>query len=165
MKCSLGISNFLSHSIVFSISLHWSLRQAFSFLPFFGTLHSNGYIFPFLPSPSRSFFSQLFVSPPWTTILPFCISFFLFFFYTHTQLYIYIFYFTILYWFCISFSGVGLVVLHYLPEFAQIHVHWVSGAIQPAHSLLPSSPSVFSLSQHWGLLQWVDFSHQVAKAL
>ena len=27
-------------------------------------------------------------------------------------------------------------VLHYLPEFAQIHVHWVSDAIQPSHPLL-----------------------------
>ena len=25
--------------------------------------------------------------------------------------------------------------LHYLPEFAQTHVHWVSDAIQPSHPL------------------------------
>ena len=32
-----------------SMSLHWSLRKAFlSLLAIFGTLHSNGYIFPFL---------------------------------------------------------------------------------------------------------------------
>ena len=30
-----------------------------------------------------------------------------------------------------------LPVLHYLPEFAQIHVHWVSDATQPFHPLLP----------------------------
>ena len=30
-------------------------------------------------------------------------------------------------------------VLHYLPEFAQIHAHWVGDAIQPSHLLLPSS--------------------------
>ena len=42
---------------------------------FFGTLHSDGYIFPFLLCLSLLFFSQLFVSPPQTTILPFCISF------------------------------------------------------------------------------------------
>ena len=34
-----------------------------------------------------------------------------------------------------------LPVFHYLPEFAQIHVHWVNDAIQPSH---PLSPSFFS---------------------
>ena len=29
--------------------------------------------------------------------------------------------------------------LNHLPEFAQVHVHWISDAIQPSHSLLPSS--------------------------
>ena len=29
-----------------------------------------------------------------------------------------------------------------LPEFAQIHVHWVSDAIQPSHSLSPTSPAL-----------------------
>ena len=29
----------------------------------------------------------------------------------------------------------GLPVLHYLPEFAQIHVYWVGVAIQPSHPL------------------------------
>ena len=72
---------FLKRSLVFrillfsSISLHWSLRKVFLyFLLFFGTLHSNGYIFPFLLCLSF-LFSQLFVRPPQTTILPFCISF------------------------------------------------------------------------------------------
>ena len=32
----------------------------------------------------------------------------------------------------------GFSVLHYLPEFAEIYVHWVSDAIQPSHPLLPS---------------------------
>ena len=31
----------------------------------------------------------------------------------------------------------GVPVLHYLPEFAQTHVHWVSDAIQLSHPLLP----------------------------
>ena len=36
------------------------------------------------------------------------------------------------------------LVLHYLPEFAQTHVHWVSDAIQPSHSLSPLLwPSIF----------------------
>ena len=32
-------------------------------------------------------------------------------------------------------------VLHHLPEFAQIHVHWDGDAIQPSHLLSPSSTS------------------------
>ena len=39
------------------------------------------------------------------------------------------------------------VVLHHLPEFAQIHVHWVGDAIQPSHPLSSASPAL-SLSQH-----------------
>ena len=39
-------------------------------------------------------------------------------------------------------------VLHYIPEFAQTHVHWVSDAVQPSHPLLPPSPPAFNLSQH-----------------
>ena len=34
-------------------------------------------------------------------------------------------------------------VLHYFPEFAQTHVHWVGDAIQPAHLLLSTSPPAF----------------------
>ena len=34
----------------------------------------------------------------------------------------------------------GFPVLHYLPEFAKTHVHWVDDAIQPTHPLLPTSP-------------------------
>ena len=56
-------------------------------------------------------------------------------------------------------------VLHYLPEFAQTHVHWVSDAIQPPHPLSHPSPLAVSVSQHQGLLQWVGSSHQVAKVL
>ena len=40
-----------------------------------GTFHANGYIFPFLLCLSLLFFSQLFVRPAQTTILPFGISF------------------------------------------------------------------------------------------
>ena len=49
--------------------------------------------------------------------------------------------------------------------FAQIHVHWVSDAIQPSHPLPSPSPPVINLSQHQGLFHWVGFSHQVAKVL
>ena len=42
-------------------------------------------------------------------------------------------------------SAPGFPVLHYLPEFAQTHVHWVGDAIQPSHSCCPLLllPSVF----------------------
>ena len=44
----------------------------------------------------------------------------------------------------------GLSVLHYLPEFAQTHVHWVIDAIQPFHPLSSPSPPAFNLFQHQG---------------
>ena len=37
-------------------------------------------------------------------------------------------------------STPDIPVHHQLPEFTQIHVHWVSDAIQPSHPPLPSSP-------------------------
>ena len=42
----------------------------------------------------------------------------------------------------------GFPVLHYLPESAQIHVHWVSDVIQPSHPLSSPSPPALNLSQH-----------------
>ena len=62
-------------------------------------------------------------------------------------------------------SKPGFPGLHYFPEFAQTHVHWVGDAIQPSHPLSPPSSLVLSLSQHQGLFQWVSSSHQVAKVL
>ena len=38
-------------------------------------------------------------------------------------------------------STPGFHVLHYLPEFAQIHVHWVDDAIQATHPLCPPTLS------------------------
>ena len=49
----------------------------------------------------------------------------------------------------------GFPVLHYLQEFAQTHVYWVSDSIQASHPLSPSSPPALNRSQHWGLFQWV----------
>ena len=37
-----------------------------------------------------------------------------------------------------DYSMLGFPVLHYLPKFAQTHVHWVSDVIQPSSPLLPS---------------------------
>ena len=50
-------------------------------------------------------------------------------------------------------STPGLTVPHHLPKFAQVHVHCISGAIQPPFPLRPFSPSALSLSQHQGLFQ------------
>ena len=50
-------------------------------------------------------------------------------------------------------SRPGFLVLHYLSEFAQIHVHRVSDAIQPAHPPSPPSPPAINLPQHRGLFQ------------
>ena len=57
----------------------------------------------------------------------------------------------------------GFSVHHYMPEFPQTHIHWVSDAIQPSHPL--SSPSSLALNffQHEGLFQWVSSLHQVSK--
>jgi len=45
----------------------------------------------------------------------------------------------------------GSSVFHCLLEFARIHVHWVSDAIQPSHPRPSPSPPAFNLSQHQGL--------------
>ena len=62
-------------------------------------------------------------------------------------------------------STPGLPVCHQLPEFTQTHVHRVSDAIQPSHPLLSPSPPAPNTSQHQGLFQRVNFSHEVAKVL
>ena len=57
----------------------------------------------------------------------------------------------------------GFPVFHYLPEFAQTLVHWVDDAIQPSHSLLPPSPPVLNLSQHWFFFQWAPLGIRSSK--
>ena len=54
-------------------------------------------------------------------------------------------------------STPGSSVLHYLPELAQIYVHWVSDAIKPSYPLSPPSPPALSLSQHQDLFQRISF--------
>ena len=44
-------------------------------------------------------------------------------------------------------STLGFPVLHYLPDFTQIHVHWVGDAILPSHPLLSLSAFAFNLFQ------------------
>ena len=62
-------------------------------------------------------------------------------------------------------STPGLSVHHKLLEFTQTHAHRVSDAIQPSLSLSPPSPPAPNPSQHQGLFQWVNSSHEVAKVL
>ena len=58
----------------------------------------------------------------------------------------------------------GFPVLHYLPELAQIHVHWVSDAIQSSHPLLTASPPALNLSSI-RVFSSESSLHQVAKVL
>ena len=82
MKCSLGISNFLEESSSLSqsvVSLYFFAlitEEGFLISPCYSLkLHSNGYIFAFILCFLLLFFSRLFVRPPQTAILLFCISF------------------------------------------------------------------------------------------
>ena len=56
----------------------------------------------------------------------------------------------------------GLPVHHQLPELTQTHVHLVGDAIQPSHPLSSPFPPAPNPSQHQGLFQWVNSSHEVA---
>ena len=62
-------------------------------------------------------------------------------------------------------STPGFPVHHQLPEFTQTHVHRVADAIQPSHPLSSPSPPAPNPSQHQGLFQWVNSSHEVAIVL
>ena len=59
----------------------------------------------------------------------------------------------------------GLSVHHQLREFTQTHVNRVGDAIQPSHPLLSPSPPAPNPSQHQGLFQCVNSSHEAAKVL
>ena len=54
-------------------------------------------------------------------------------------------------WDPMACSTPGFPVLHYLPEFAQTNVHWVSDTIEPSHPLSSPPSPAFSHSQHQGL--------------
>ena len=60
-------------------------------------------------------------------------------------------------------STPGIPVPYCLLEFAQVYIHCISDAIQPSHSLMPSSPSALNLSKE--LFQWVICLHQMTKIL
>ena len=50
-------------------------------------------------------------------------------------------------------------------EFTQTHVHQVGDAIQASHPLSSPPPPSPNPSQHQGLFQWVNSSHELAKVL
>ena len=59
----------------------------------------------------------------------------------------------------------GLPVHHQLPDFTQTHVHRVSDAIQPSHSLSSPFPPAPNPSKHQSLFQWVNSLLEVPKVL
>ena len=59
----------------------------------------------------------------------------------------------------------GLPVHHQLLELTQTHAYWVGDAIQPSQTLPSPFPPAPNPSQHQGLFQWVNSSHEVAKVL
>ena len=172
MKCSLGSSNFLeeisslSHSVLFLYFFALITKEGFPISSCYSLeLCIQMLISFFLLCFSLLSFSQLFIRPPQTAILLFCISFpwgwsrSLSPVQCHSVIQL-----------CLTLcdpmhcSTTDLSVHHQLPEFTETHVHWVGDAIQLSHLLSPPSPT-FNLSQHQGLFKWVSSSHQVAKGL
>ena len=49
---------------------------------------------------------------------------------------------------------------HLLEEFFLVHGHCIGDAVQPAHHLMPSSPSALDLSQHQGLFSESSDAHR-----
>ena len=62
-------------------------------------------------------------------------------------------------------STPGLPVHHQLLVFTQTHVHRVGDTIPPSHTVSFPAPPAPNPSQHHGLFQWVNSSHEVAKVL
>ena len=68
-------------------------------------------------------------------------------------------------------STPGLPVPHHLPQFAQVHVHFIDDTIQPSQPLMPSSPALnlssirdFSsdLAVHIRWLKYWSFSFSIS---
>ena len=62
-----------------------------------------------------------------------------------------------------NYSMPGLPVHHQLLELTQTHVHRVGDANQPSHPLSSPSPPAPNPTQHQGLFQWANSSHEVPK--
>ena len=71
----LEISSLLRSIVFLFLCIVHLGKLSYLSLPFPGSLHSVGCIFPFLPCILLLFFSQLFAKSPQTTTLPSCISF------------------------------------------------------------------------------------------
>ena len=65
----------------------------------------------------------------------------------------------------VNHSTRGLPVHHKLPELTQTYAHRVGDVIQPSHPLASPSPPAPNPSQHQGLFQRVNSSHEVAEVL
>ena len=57
-------------------------------------------------------------------------------------------------------STPGFPVHHQCSELTQVHIHWLSDAIQPCHPLSSPSPPAFNHFQHQGLFKWVSSSQK-----
>ena len=66
-----------------------------------------------------------------------------------------------------DWSMPGFPVLHHLPEFAQIHDHWVNDVLLSNHLVLCSHLLLLSsvLPSIQGFFQWVSLSHQATGVL
>ena len=62
-------------------------------------------------------------------------------------------------------STPGLPIHYKFPEYTQTHAHRVGDAIKASHPLSSPSPLAPNTSQHQGLFQWINPSHEVAKVL
>ena len=140
---------FLSHLVILWNSAFRLIYLSFYALPLFFSLFFRSFFFSLL-----LFFSQLFVRPPQTTILPFCISFPRGWFWSllPTQCYeppsrgsnL----FSSVTQSCptlcdpMNHSTPGLPVHYQLPESTQTHVHWVGDAMKSSHPLSSPSPAL-----------------------
>ena len=69
------------------------------------------------------------------------------------------------FWDPMNRSTSGFPIHHHLLELLQTHVYWVIDAIQPSHLLPSPSPPAPGPSQHQGIFQSVNASHEVATVL
>ena len=149
MKSSVGVSNFLLRSLVFlillfsSISLHWSLREAF--LSLLAILWNSAFkwvylsfsplhLLPFFSQHSVHFSSVQLLSHVWLFATPWTAA--------HQA--------------SLSFTN-PWSLLKLMSIELEIHTT-ISSSIVPFSSCL-------QYFQHQGLFQWVSSSHQVAKVL
>ena len=170
MKCSLGISNFLEE-----IS---SLSHSVVFLCFFALIAEEGFLI------SPYYYLELWIQMGISFLFSFAFRFSSFHSYLYGLLRQPFCFFAFLFHRdgpvpSVQFSSVAQLCptlcepknhsmpclpVHQLLKFTQTHVHQVGDAIQPSHPLSSPSPPR-NPSQHQGLFQWVNSSHQVAKVL